>query len=208
MIEDDNGYAELKHKCCMRQIQGDIVCSVDDDDLWIAILYWSITVVKVTGCRSHDVMFCLFIQLTPCTLSSPPEKVCEPTNYYEGAIYNIFSKCTGAVCKIKQIDRSDSERASVHCGQVLIFLFCPNFVPVTMYSKLYLASEYVVKLKKDLKMKIFVSERTDAKVRFKHRLTLEEVSKWRRFREFLDSVPYDEILPVKVSELRIKVKIC
>ena len=88
---------------------------------------------------------------------------------------------------------------------MMMFLFCPNFLPQNMYSAMYVAAEYVVKLKKDLKMKIFVSEQTDAIVRFKNRLTLEDVSEWWQFREFFDTLPMDEIIPIKMSELHIKV---
>nr|KAG5706263.1 hypothetical protein BaRGS_026045 [Batillaria attramentaria] len=135
VIKDNDGYAEFVYNCCTRTVQGDIVCSDDDDDKWITILYFAITLVKV-----------------------------------------------------------------------MMFLFCPKFLPTNMYSAMYVAAEYVVKLKQDLKMKLFVSEQTDANVRFKHRLTLEDVSDWWRFREFLDTVPSDEIVPIKMSELRIKVK--
>ncbi|XP_076467860.1 uncharacterized protein LOC143298784 isoform X2 [Babylonia areolata] len=135
MIKDNDGYAEFVHDCCMKTVQGDIKCSSDDDDKWITILYFSITMLKV-----------------------------------------------------------------------LMFLFSPSFLPQNMYSAMYVAAEYIIKLKKELKLKLFVSERTDANVRCKHRLTLEEISEWHDFRNFLDTLPMDEIVPVKMAELRVKVK--
>jgi hypothetical protein len=53
---------------------------------------------------------------------------------------------------------------------------------------------------------LFVSEQTDANVKFKHRLTLEDISEWWQFRELIDRVPMDEVVPIKMSELRIKVR--
>ena len=47
---------------------------------------------------------------------------------------------------------------------------------------------------------------TDAAVRFKSRLTLEDISEWWRFRQKMDELPYDEVIPIKMSELRIKVR--
>ncbi|GFS24005.1 hypothetical protein ElyMa_006992000 [Elysia marginata] len=90
--------------------------------------------------------------------------------------------------------------------KVLMFLFCPKFLPSNLYSVAYVASEYVVTLKRELKMKIFVTEQTDANVRFKKRLTLEDISEWWTFRETLETLPFDEIVPIKMTDLRIKVK--
>ena len=87
-----------------------------------------------------------------------------------------------------------------------MFLFCPSFLPSHMYSAMYVAAEYVIKLKEDLKMKMFVSEQADTTVRFKHRLTLEDVSEWWQFRQFIDNLPTEEIVPIKMSELRVKVR--
>ncbi|GFO30869.1 ankyrin repeat and socs box protein 2 [Plakobranchus ocellatus] len=87
-----------------------------------------------------------------------------------------------------------------------MFLFCPKFLPSNLYSAAYVASEYVITLKRELKLKIFVTEQTDANVRFKKRLTLEDISDWWKFREKLETFPSDEIVPVKITELRIKVK--
>lgn len=90
--------------------------------------------------------------------------------------------------------------------KILMFLFCPKFLPSNLYSVAYVASEYVVTLKRELKMKIFVTEQTDANVRFKKRLTLEDISEWWNFRETLETLPFDEIVPIKMTDLRIKVK--
>ncbi|KAH9523326.1 hypothetical protein Btru_066396 [Bulinus truncatus] len=90
--------------------------------------------------------------------------------------------------------------------KILMFLFCPKFLPNNVYSAAYVASEYVINLKKAIKMKLLISEKTDTNVRFKHRLTLEQISNWKRLRETIDLMPFDEIIPIKISELRVKVK--
>ncbi|CAG5129730.1 unnamed protein product, partial [Candidula unifasciata] len=90
--------------------------------------------------------------------------------------------------------------------KILMFLFCPKFVPASAYSATYMASEYMVTLKQKLKMKLFVSEKTDTNVKFKHRLTLEDISEWWRFRDAIETLPTDEVIPVEITELRIKVK--
>ena len=90
--------------------------------------------------------------------------------------------------------------------KVFVFFFSPVLIPTKMYSASYVASEYVVNLAKAIKMKIFITKCTETSVRFKRRLTPEDFSDWRRFRENLDTFPMDEIIPVKVEELRIKVK--
>ncbi|RUS72123.1 hypothetical protein EGW08_020110 [Elysia chlorotica] len=95
---------------------------------------------------------------------------------------------------------------SITLVKILMFLFCPKFLPNNLYSVAYVASEYVVTLKRELKMKIFVTEQTDANVRFKKRLTLEDISSWWKFREKLETLPYDEIVPIKMTDLRIKVQ--
>lgn len=90
--------------------------------------------------------------------------------------------------------------------KLMLFMFAPLFVPSNMYTASYVASEYVVKLTKELKMKIFVSESKTTSVRYKNRLTAEDISDWHRFKESVTSLPYDTICDVKVPELRIKVK--
>ena len=90
--------------------------------------------------------------------------------------------------------------------KLMLFMFCPLLVPSNMYTASYVASEYVVKLAKELKFKMFVSESTTTSVRYKHRFTLEDISEWHRFRESVVNFPTDEIIDVKMPELRIKVK--
>lgn len=90
--------------------------------------------------------------------------------------------------------------------KLMLFMFAPLLVPSNMYTASYVASEYVVKLTKELKMKIFVSESETTSVRFKNRLTAEDISDWRRLRESLETIPKETICDVKVPEIRIKVK--
>lgn len=90
--------------------------------------------------------------------------------------------------------------------KLMLFMFAPLFVPSNMYTASYVASEYVVKLTKELKMKVFVSESKTTSVRYKNRLTAEDISDWYRFKESVTSLPFDTICDVKVPELRIKVK--
>ena len=90
--------------------------------------------------------------------------------------------------------------------KVMLFMFSPLLIPAQMYTASYVSSEYVVKLTKDLKMKMFVSESTTTSVRYKHRLTMDEISDWRRFRDSINELPMDEVCDVKVPELRIEVK--
>ena len=88
----------------------------------------------------------------------------------------------------------------------MLFMFSPLLIPANMYTASYVASEYVVKLTKDLKMKIFVTESTTTSVRYKHRLTMEDIGEWRRFRDSINELPMDRVCNVKVPEVRIKVK--
>ncbi|WAQ98934.1 hypothetical protein MAR_023307 [Mya arenaria] len=90
--------------------------------------------------------------------------------------------------------------------KLMLFMFCPLLVPSNMYTASYVASEYVVKLAKELKFKMFVSESTTTSVRYKHRFTLDDISEWHRLRECVENFPLDEIVDVKMPELRIKVK--
>ena len=90
--------------------------------------------------------------------------------------------------------------------KLMLFMFSPLLIPAQMYTASYVSSEYVVKLTKEIKMKIFVSESTTTSVRYKHRLTMEEISEWRRFRDSINELPMDQICNVKVPELRINVK--
>uniref|UniRef100_A0A0B7B8C8 PLAT domain-containing protein n=1 Tax=Arion vulgaris TaxID=1028688 RepID=A0A0B7B8C8_9EUPU len=90
--------------------------------------------------------------------------------------------------------------------KILMFLFCPNFVPASVYSAAYMAAEYVVTLKQKLKMKLFVSDKTDANVKYKYRLTRADISEWYLFAEQVRALPYDEIIPVDITDLKIKVK--
>ncbi|XP_046578754.1 uncharacterized protein LOC124286423 [Haliotis rubra] len=95
---------------------------------------------------------------------------------------------------------------SVTAVKVLVFCFCPMFLPANMYNAMYVAAEYVVKLKKEVKKFIYVSEESDYKIKYKQRLTLEDISDWWRFRDMLETMPKNEILPIKMSEVRITVK--
>ncbi|KAL3880854.1 hypothetical protein ACJMK2_033060 [Sinanodonta woodiana] len=90
--------------------------------------------------------------------------------------------------------------------KVTMFLFGPLLLPAQLYTAAYVASEYVVKLKKVLKMKMFISESTQTSVRYKNRLTLEQISDWKKLHECLENLPKEQIVHVKVPELRIKIK--
>ncbi|XP_055894387.1 uncharacterized protein LOC106079075 isoform X1 [Biomphalaria glabrata] len=90
--------------------------------------------------------------------------------------------------------------------KIMMFLFCPKFLPNNVYSAAYVASEYVIDLKKTIKMKLFISEKNDTNITYKHRLTLEQISNWKKLRETIDQMPFDETIPIKISKLKIKVK--
>lgn len=90
--------------------------------------------------------------------------------------------------------------------KIMLFMFSPLLIPANMYTASYVSSEYVVKLTKEIKMKIFVSESTTTSVRYKHRMTMDHISEWRRFRDSINELPMDQICNVKVPELRINVK--
>lgn len=90
--------------------------------------------------------------------------------------------------------------------KVMVFFFAPLIMPAQMYNASYVAAEYAVKLSKELKLKMFVTESTQTSVRYKKRLTLEDIADWRRFREKLEECPMDEIVPISVPELRVTVK--
>ncbi|OWF48967.1 uncharacterized protein LOC110452456 [Mizuhopecten yessoensis] len=90
--------------------------------------------------------------------------------------------------------------------KILVFFFSPLLLPSYMYSASYVASEYVVKLKDELKMKMFITESTETSIRYKKRLTIEDISEWKKFRESIEECPMDEIVPIKIPELRVKVK--
>ena len=90
--------------------------------------------------------------------------------------------------------------------KAFLFMFCPLLIPTQMYTAAYLASEYVVNLTRELKLKVFVSESATTSVRYKNRLTLDQISDWKRLRESLENIPLDEICHVKVPEVRIKVQ--
>jgi hypothetical protein len=47
---------------------------------------------------------------------------------------------------------------------------------------------------------------TQTSVRYKTRLTIQDISEWKKFQESLGEFPMDEIIPIQVPELRIKVK--
>jgi hypothetical protein len=47
IISGDGKHAEFVHECCTRDATGGVVCSHDDDDKWITILYFAITSLKV-----------------------------------------------------------------------------------------------------------------------------------------------------------------
>lgn len=90
--------------------------------------------------------------------------------------------------------------------KIMVFLFGPLLIPSQMYDVSYMASQYVVKLQKELKMKLFVTESAQTSVRYKTRLTIQDISEWTKFQEFLDPLPMDEIIPIQIPELRLKVK--
>lgn len=90
--------------------------------------------------------------------------------------------------------------------KIMVFLFGPLMIPSHMYDVSYMASQYVVKLQKQLKMKLFVTESAQTSVRYKTRLTIQDISEWKKFQENLGEFPMDEIIPIQVPELRIKVK--
>ena len=135
IVTSVDGYADFVFNCCHRAQSGEFQCTDESDDLWIAILYISVNIVKV-----------------------------------------------------------------------LVFCFSPYLLPANMYSAMYVAGEYLVKLKKEIKLSIFITEQPDVRVKYKKRLTLEDFAGWRRFREAIDNMPQDEIIPLKMNELRITVK--
>ncbi|XP_041359767.1 uncharacterized protein LOC121376057 [Gigantopelta aegis] len=135
IIKNVDGYADFVYNCCHRARTGEFQCTDESDDLWISILYISVSIVKV-----------------------------------------------------------------------LVFCFSPYLLPANMYSAMYVAGEYLVKLKKEIKLSIFITEQPDVHVKYKKRLTLEDIADWRRFREAIDNMPQDEIIPLKMNELRITVK--
>lgn len=90
--------------------------------------------------------------------------------------------------------------------KIMMFMFGPLLVPSYMYTASYVASEYVVKLTKELKFKIFVSESKTTSVRAKYTLKYDQITEWHRFRESIEDLEHDKICHVKVPELRIKVK--
>lgn len=90
--------------------------------------------------------------------------------------------------------------------KVMVFLFGPLMVPSHMYDLSYMAAQYVVKLEKEIKMKLFITDSAQTSVRYKTRLTIQDISEWKKFQEKLGEFPMDEIIPIKIPELRIKVK--
>ncbi|KAK3100769.1 hypothetical protein FSP39_025068 [Pinctada imbricata] len=96
--------------------------------------------------------------------------------------------------------------ACITLVKVFVFFFSPLLIPTKLYSASYVASEYVVNLATAIKMKLFITKSTETSIRYKKRLTPDDITEWRRFREKLDTFPLDEIIPVQVQELRIKVK--
>ncbi|XP_059169945.1 uncharacterized protein LOC131951625 isoform X2 [Physella acuta] len=134
-IQQIAGRADFVHNCCRRDIHNNVVCSRNQEDFWINILYLAITSIKI-----------------------------------------------------------------------LMFLFCPKFLPKTVYNAAYVASEYVVHLKNSIQMKIFITDQADTNVRYRKRLTFEQISAWAKFREAVDNLPREETSHVHISQLRIKVK--
>ncbi|CAG2207915.1 unnamed protein product [Mytilus edulis] len=55
-------------------------------------------------------------------------------------------------------------------------------------------------------MKLFVTESAQTSVRYKTRLTIQDISEWNKFQEVLGQFPMDEVIPIKIQELKIKVK--
>lgn len=46
-VAASGGFAEFVYNCCHKDAEGHVICSTDDDDLWISILYMCITIVKL-----------------------------------------------------------------------------------------------------------------------------------------------------------------
>ncbi|CAC5408926.1 unnamed protein product [Mytilus coruscus] len=90
--------------------------------------------------------------------------------------------------------------------KVMVFLFGPLMIPSHMYDVSYMASQYVVKLQKELKMKLFVTESAQTSVRYKTRLTIQDISEWKKFQEVIGEFPMDKVIPIQIPELKIKVK--
>ncbi|KAK3099667.1 hypothetical protein FSP39_007752 [Pinctada imbricata] len=90
--------------------------------------------------------------------------------------------------------------------KVFVFFCSPLLIPTKIYSASYAASEYVINLAKALKMKLFISRNPNPSVHYHNRLTPHDIKHWHGFQEKFEEFPTDEIVPVKVKELRIKVK--
>lgn len=85
-------------------------------------------------------------------------------------------------------------------------MYSPMLVPQSLYKEGFVAAEYVVKLKEKLKMKLYISEKRDIPVSFKHKVTVTDITEWRRFLDTMETLPKDEILDLFVPELRLKIK--
>lgn len=89
----------------------------------------------------------------------------------------------------------------------LVFFFaCPLLLPQSMYNADYVMSEYIVKLKEPVKIKLFVSRTVDSVVKYRWRLLNSDVMPWNKFYNTIQELPENQIVPIQVAELQIKVK--
>ena len=89
---------------------------------------------------------------------------------------------------------------------LVFFLASPLLLPQSMYNADYVMSEYMVKLKQPVRMKICVSDSLDYVVRSRWRLLGSDIKTWKKFVDALKYFPNNEIVPIQVYELQIKVK--
>ncbi|XP_064609260.1 uncharacterized protein LOC135473341 [Liolophura sinensis] len=90
--------------------------------------------------------------------------------------------------------------------KLMVLLYSPVLVPQSMYKVKYMAEEYVVKLTKKPPVKVFISEKEDAPVKYKKRLTPSDIFPWRQFRELVETLPRDEIVDLRAPELHLRVQ--
>lgn len=92
-------------------------------------------------------------------------------------------------------------------GLYLVFFLCsPLFLPQSMYNAAYVMSEYMVKLKDPVRLKLYVSDSLDSVVKHRWRLLASDIKAWKKFVNTLQYIPVNETVPIQVSELQIKVK--
>lgn len=90
--------------------------------------------------------------------------------------------------------------------KLVCFMYGPLMIPKTMYVASYMAAEYVVKLKDKVNIRLFISDSTETSIRFRKRLTPADIAHWHRFKAAIEDFPRDEIIPLKMSELRVEAK--